>query len=301
MGEQPSIYERLQFTKGELTSLEEEKRFLIANLIVTIPTFFYLFLLFTGLLDQIILDIDRYKKIIFAFSMTITSLYFFRILYVIYVNYYEEQISETMNIFKNFYSVIASFTIVMNFMIILIYRIVSSYISISIPLDILDSWAYRFLLLYWGVLTILFIIVIAKTGGSFEKFNGYIKGLDIIKKLQKEPKEKRETTYRKSVYISLAIVATTEFISIISIIWLLSSLYYLYLPTYELIKTSIELGLVIICFLFIYEIWFVPTFRRLNDIRKKIKKLHQLRIATLRSEVMLDNNIQQLLQYYEEK
>lgn len=298
MSDQPNIYERLQFIKDELNSLEEEKRFLIANLIIIISAVFYLFLLFAGLLDQMMLNIDRYKKIIFAFLMTITSLHFFRILYFIYVNYYEEPTLETMNIFKKFYSPIVSFIAVMSFMMILIYRIIGPYISI--PLDILDSIAYRFLLFYWGILTILSIIIISKTGGSAEKFNDYINGLDRIKKLQKESKEERETIYRKSVNIGLTIITIFEFIATISIIWLLSGLYYLYLPTYELIKTSIEFGLVIICSLFIYVAWFRPIFIRLNNITKKIKKLYQLRIATLQSEIRLDNNLQKLLQYYKE-
>lgn len=292
MNNQPSTYEWLKFIKDEFKYLEEEKRFLITISIGIISAFYYLFQLFIKLLDSlIILNVESDKKIIFGFSIIMTSLYFFRLLCAIYIINFQEQINRILNMFHKVYgSIIPSFIIIINFMIMYLYKMISPYLSISIPLYILDSIAYQVLIYIWGIFTILIIVVMLMTRGSIKK-------LDFMKIIFKE---KFTQTERIGIYFGISFFVVIEIICTVSIIWLLTNLYYLYLPIYDLLKILVGISLVIMALLFICIAWVRPLLIRLSNIYKKIKRLSQLRSSILKTDVILYTNFKKIQQYYEE-
>lgn len=273
--------EWLQIISNEISSLEKEKRFLIGLFVVIISGFFYLSMKFINLLDsQIVLDIDRYIKIVLLFSIMISSLHFFRIGWYIYANTIGDQAFGLMNIVNNYHSSIVSFTTAISFTILLTYRITYN-ANVYVPFDMIDSTAYKALLCLWGLETFVFVIIMAIT---YEKFIDKLKNTRTIQDFQKMSKKEGERIYRIAVYIiGLPLVATIELICTISIILILSSLYDLYSPRsdfvkiYELIKIQTEFSLVILGFLFVFIAWTKPLLKRLKIITKKIQGLYQLR------------------------
>lgn len=291
----------LQYINNKLNFFENEKRFLIANLISSISVVSYLIKLFIDVLfDQISFNTEGYKKIIFIFSITISIIFFYRIIFIYHIyNYnYRQYLLGSLNIFKGYKpEKIVEWTCILSFLIILIYGIIDYLLSYHlilsdrsyhlIPLEILNSIFFYFLLIIWGYETTNFIlsqrIYEMPIEESLKKIDTYLFLLFwIINELDKSKKKVlMRLMTNLNIYHKYLIIIVHEILPTISIIWIFFKLYFLYgvgtTYPYELIKIQIEFGLILVTLLSLYIIWLKPSYIRLIEIIKKINNLEKRR------------------------
>lgn len=271
-----NISEWIQFMKDECNSLEEEKRFLTTQFIALITTIVILIWFLIQLsISQISFNLDLpdvfYFKAVFASLIIVSCFQIYRILELLYVLEYDENILRIFNVSKRKASYINFIPILIIFSIVLYHRLSPLVFSgYTIPVEVLNSVSYLILLIFFAleVISAFFIIL-------FER-----QFLEIF--------EKNQIDEKKFKIKILLIGGVYQFFLLISIISILNDLNW---PPYELLEIQIKSGLVIVFIFFILIYLIKPLYYRLEEIAIRIKQLNGLIDEALRGEITKPEDI----------
>lgn len=257
--------------KDECNSLDEEKRFLTTQFIALITTIAFLIWLLIDLsISQVSFNLDSpnvvYFKVVFASLIIVSCFQLYRIISVLYVIKYHDHI---MRIIKapetkeDYFSIIP---ITLMFLIVLYHR-VSPFVfsSYTIPVEVLNSFSYWVLLIFFALDAISAFSVI-----SFER-----KFKEIFEKNQ----------INEKIFL---IGGLYQFLLLSSILSILNGLNW---PPYELLEIQIKFSLVIVFIFFILIYWAKPLYYRLEEIAIRLKQLNSLIDEALRGEITKPEDI----------
>ncbi len=259
--------------KDECNSLEEEKKFVLTQLIGLLTFIAILIGVFADLsISQISFDIGTSTKnifglkVVFASFVLIFSFQIYKIVSLFYLIVFHKQILQIINVPEESIDTekITIFPIMFTFLILFIYRLSPWMLSVPmIPIGILGSITYSGLLFFSGLEAASRIIVVIWES----KFSEVLE-----KQLMDE----------KKMHLFLASGVIQLFLMIGLIIWIMINLE---IPPYELIDIQLKSGLVIISILFILIYWGKPLYLRLNKIAMKIEQLRKLTDEVLHCKI----------------
>jgi len=260
--------------KDECNSLEEEKRFLTTQFIALITTIVIsIWLLIELSISQISFNLDSpdvfYFKAVFASLIIVSCFQIYRILELLYVIKYDENILQIFNAPKTKVSYFNFIPIIIIFSIVLSHQLSPWVFSrYTLPVEVLNSLSYWVLLIFFALDAISAFLVI-----FYER-----QFLEIFEQNQIDEKE----------FKRFLIVGVYQFFLLISIISILNNLNW---PPYELLEIQIKFGLVIIFMFFILIYWVKPIYYRLEEIAIRIKQLNGLIDEALRGEIIKSEDI----------